>query len=467
MNQRYKYLLKNTGALTISNFASKILVFLLVPLYTSVLTTEEYGIYDLIVSTISLLYPLLTLNIVDAVMRYSMDKDVKKENIALIGIYYIGISTIVVAIAIFICQLGGMFKAIEGIEGLIFLFYISYVLNQYFIQLAKGLEKVSCMAVAGVLSTVVMLIGNIFFLLVFKWSLEGFLLANIMAQAIPVFYLAYKVEFIKTLKNARFERILNIQMLKYCVPLVFSTIGWWVNSASDRYVVSFICGISANGILSVAYKIPAIINTVFGMFGQAWQISAIKEYGNKDTNDFYANSFSVINFMMCFGCSVLILLSKPLAKILYAKDFYLAWQYAPFLLISTVFNTASGLIGPMLSAVKDSKAMAKSAVYGATVNVVLNIVLVYVIGVQGATIATVVAAFVIYHMRKKAIGTTLVITDYFKIVVIWGLLIFQAILEIYTKIWFLELVILLVIVIVNKELVIKCVKTLVKTKEGK
>ena len=105
VNQRYKYLLKNTGLLTISNFASKVLVFLLVPLYTSVLSTEEYGIYDLIVSTVSLLYPLLTLNIVDAVMRFTMDKDVDKKQVAYIGIRYVGISVLVIAMGLIPCHL--------------------------------------------------------------------------------------------------------------------------------------------------------------------------------------------------------------------------------------------------------------------------------------------------------------------------------------------------------------------------
>ena len=47
MKRNYKYLLKNIGLLTLSNFGTKILLFLLLPLYTSILTVEEYGLYDL------------------------------------------------------------------------------------------------------------------------------------------------------------------------------------------------------------------------------------------------------------------------------------------------------------------------------------------------------------------------------------------------------------------------------------
>lgn len=449
MNQKYKYLLKNTGLLTISNFASKILVFLLVPLYTSVLSTAEMGIYDLIVSTISLLYPILTFNIVDGVMRFAMDKAYEKSQVALVGIRYITMSAVVIAMGLIPCHYIKLFQSIHGIEYLIFLYYLSYTLNQYFIQLAKGMEKVKHMAVAGIISTVMMLGGNILGLLILNMGLTGFFLANILAQAVPAIYYYFALHFYSFFKGVKYDKELNRAMMSYCLPLIFSTVGWWINSASDRYVVTALCGVSVNGILSVAYKIPSIINTVFGMFGQAWQISAIKEYGKKDSIKFYADSFMFINLMMCVGCASIIVLSKPLARLLYAKEFYAAWQYAPFLVVSTVFNTASGLIGPMLSAVKDSKSMARSAIYGAGTNIFLNIVLVYFWGAQGAAIATAISAFIIYYVRRRAIGGGLKIQDPLVLWIMWSLVCLQAFLEIYTSLRFLEIIIVIVFILMS------------------
>lgn len=467
MNQKYKYLLKNTGILTISNFASKIMVFLLVPLYTSVLSTEEYGVFDLIVSTVNLLYPILTINIADGVMRFMMDKAYEKRHVAKIGVRYVTLSALIVGLLLIPCYCFQIVESVYGMELLIFLYYLSYVLNQFFIQCAKGLEKTTAMAIAGFLSTIMMLGGNILLLLVFNWGVKGFFLANVLAQAVPALYLFFQMKFVSLLKGNQFDSGLHKEMLKYCMPLIFSTVGWWINSASDRYVVAFMCGVGASGILSVSYKIPAIINTVFGMFGQAWQISAIKEYGEKDSKKFYADSFVFINLMMCVCCSGLILLSKPLARILYAKDFYVAWQYAPFLLVSSVFNTSSGLIGPMLSASKDSKAMAKSAIYGAVVNVILNFGLIYFIGVQGASISTAVAAFVIYYIRKKAIGDVLQVEKYYKVLVMWLLLCIQALLQIYTKLCYVEIAILFAMFMLNGGILKKFIKTILRILQRK
>lgn len=92
----------------------------------------------------------------------------------------------------------------------------------------------------------------------------------------------------------KLDKGLGKEMLQYCFPLIFSTIGWWINSASDRYAVSYLVGIGANGILSVAYKIPSILNVFVGMFGQAWQISAIKEYGENNRENSMQNHLPLL-----------------------------------------------------------------------------------------------------------------------------------------------------------------------------
>ena len=443
------YLLKNMGILTISNFASKILVFLLVPLYTSVLTTAEYGSYDLAVSTATLLYPILTLNIVDAVMRFSMDKEYSNEKIASIGMRFVSISIVLFGLGMFILNRFALWPDIHGLELLVFFYYVSYVFNQFLIQFAKGLERVKDMGIAGVISTIITLATNILFLLVFKWGLVGFFLANILAQALSAIYLIVRIKFFKFITDLRIDKELTKEMLVYCVPLIATTIGWWVNSTADKYVVAFMIGVSANGILSVSYKIPQIINTLQGIFTQAWQISAIKEYGNEDTARFYGNTFSIINVLMCAACSWLILLTKPLAHILYAKDFYQAWRYVPFLLIASVLNCSSGLLGPILSAKKNSKAMMWSAIIGAGANVIMNIALVSIIGIQGATIATVMCSYIIYVVRKIAVGKDIAIEHYETVLLTWLLLFFQAIIEIYVGKWWIEVFIMIVLLIIN------------------
>lgn len=456
---KYKYLLRNVGILTVSNFSSKILVFLMVPLYTSVLSTEEYGIYDISISTITLLFPILTVNIVDALMRFMLDEKYNKKSVVLVGVQHVLIGFLIGGLLLFVIDLFDLFPAINGLKVYILLYFVFYVLNQFLIQFSKGIEKVFDMAIAGIIGTVVMIISNVILLLVLKCGLEGFFIANTLAQLTPALYLLIRTRTWTYIAVRDHDLSVHKEMLFYCVPLIATVIGWWVNNASDKYVVSLICGLSANGLLAVSYKIPQIINTIQGIFIQAWQISAVKEYGTDEAKVFYGKAFVVLNLLMSFSCSLLIILTKPIGHVLYAKEFYAAWEYVPFLLISSVLNSASGFLGPILSAKKDSKSMAMSAVYGATTNIILNIVLVLAIDVQGSTIATVISSCIIYYVRKKAVFNDIHINNSYTVWLTWILLCAQAVLEIYTNFWWIEIIVIICMIIINRTALISLYRT--------
>lgn len=449
MNNKTKYLLKNTGILTISNFATKIISFLLVPLYTEILSTFEYGSYDLITASVGFIFPILSLNIVDAIMRFSLDSSQSKNDIGKIGLIYVLRSNIIVSFAILALYLFDVFPALNEIYGLAILYYFFSSFYTYLIQFAKGCENVKTLGISGVLGTIIIIIFNIIFLVVLKLGIMGMFWASIITQAINCGYLGVKLSLFTRIKEGKYNRDLEKQMLLYCIPLIATTLGWWINNASDKYIVAFYLGASANGILAISYKLPTIINTLQSIFIQAWQISAIKEYGTEDASGFYGNVFSKINLMMCASCSWLIILAIPIAKLLFAKDFFDAWRYSPFLIISSVMNSASGLLGPILSARKNSKALALSAVYGATANIVLNIILVYYLGIQGATIATLISSFIIFIVRKFAVGNDIKIRNNSIIVITWVMLCVQAFIEIYINNYIVQIVLMMLMLLMN------------------
>ena len=440
MNRRGKYLLRNLGILTVSNFASKILSVLLVPLYTSVLSTTEYGRYDIVVSTVSLLYPVLTVNMADAVMRFTMEKnEVSNASPALIGIKYMISSICIFGFGLWAGRLCGLFPGMAGLEMYVFLYYLSYVLNQYFIQLAKGLERVPDMGVAGCLSTAVMLGSNLLFLLVWKRGLTGFFLAGILSHSAAAVYLLARLTtyFGRQRRIQRKNRNLERQMLSYGGPLIFTTLSWWVNSTADKYTVTFLCGVAANGILAMAYKIPGMMNTLQNIFIQAWQISGISEYGKKDT-------FIWLNAIMCLACAILIFAVRPVAALLFTGEFYEAWKYTPLLLVTSVLNASAGFMGPMLSARKATKILAASGIWGAVVNVVMNVVLVLLIGIQGAAAATLMSSFMIFEVRRKAAGQFLGRETGRAVFVSWGLLTVQGLMSILQWPMSLQLVLMII-----------------------
>lgn len=449
MNEKKKYLIKNTAILTCSNFATKLLSFFLIPLYTGILTTDEYGIYDFIVSTVNLIFPILTMNITDAVMRFSMEERCSRDDIGRIGVKYIARSTLIVLL--FLCVIYGFnrFPSIHKYYIYIFFYYFTFSTYNFLVQYAKGCEQVRDMGIAGVLISICTIIFNIIFLLVFNMGLSGFYLASILAEIIANIYYIISLKLWKHIRLGKNNKSLEKEMLIYCVPLIATALSWWINSASDKYVVTYMCGIAANGLLAISYKLPNIINMFQSIFTQAWQISAVKEYGKDQTVLFYGSTFNVINTLMCIACAWVILFTRPLAHLLFANDFYDAWRYVPFLLISSVINCASGLLGPILSASKNSKAMMWSAVIGASANIALNFLLIWLMGTQGATIATALSSFIIYFIRKKAVGDDIDINQYAIVLVTWSLLCIQCFVEIYIGSYWIEVVIMAILLVLN------------------
>ncbi len=397
--KNYKYLLKNIGLLTISQFGTKFLSFFLVPLYTSFLTTTEYGIYDVINTTISLLIPICTLNIMQSVMRFSLEKNSDKTAIFSIGIKIYAIGFFIVSLFTMINKQFNFIPIISEYAVYFVLIFICFSLQELLVNFARGLNNVLVISISGILNTCLTVFFNILFLVVLNLSLVGYFLACILGTIGTIIYLAVQLKVWQYLRFSFKNLTLKQEMLAYSIPLILNSIAWWINNASDRYIIIMLCGIASNGIYSVAYKIPNILNIFQTIFNQAWVLSTVDNYDKDDTNGFFSNTYNVYNFGMVALCSLLIISTKVLAHFLYAKDFYNAWIYVPFLSIAIIFGAMSGHIGGIFSAVKNSKIFSYTTTVGAILNLVLNYILVTRFGAIGAAIATTISYYVVWLTR--------------------------------------------------------------------
>lgn len=475
MKSKYKYLFKNVGLLTISNFGGKILTFLLIPLYTKYLTTSEYGIYDLYTTTVSLLVPVLSVCILDAMLRFSLDENNNKSDIFTIGFRNMIKSVAAFSVLILVNYIFNIFPTLNQYPIYLFLYFASERFYIYFSNVSKGLDKVKEFAVCGFINCAATLFLNILFLTVFHWGIDGYFIANILAFFIAGVYLLFKVKIWKYLKLHLNRQNTKNEMIHYSKHLVFNGLSWWVNNSLDRYIIIWLLGTSENGIYSVAYKIPTVINVVQAIFNQAWTLSAVKEFDDKQDN-FYSKTYSTYNLLLVFACSVLIIFDQLIAKLIYSNDFYSAWKYVPFLLISAIFAALNAFLDSIFAASMDSKIIAQTTVIGAVINAVLNLILIHFTGTMGAAIATMISYLTMWAM--KHIKVTKIIKLNFSIIkvsVSFALLITQSILYVVINGAVLKhivsLAILLILAIVNfkdiKSLLLNAKVTLNNIKQKK
>ena len=457
-NAKYFDLAKNMMLFSVSSFGTKIISFLFIPLYTAVLSTDEYGSADLLSSTVSLLIPVLSLNIQDAVMRFSLDKDYKKEDVISTGVRINFYGLLFLALGITALSKVNILK-LES-KWLVFLFitYATGVFNNCFTLYLKGKEKVSVLAVSGILNTFFSSIFNVIFLLIIKAGIDGYLLAHFIGSFIAVMYQLFAGKIYKDIKLLKFQD-LSKKMIGYSLPLVANSLSWWINNASDRYILTFLCGVAQNGIYSMAYKIPTILSTIQTIFYNAWSISAVKEFDKDDKDGFIGNMYSMYSFLSIIACSVIMIFNVPIARILYAEEFFVAWKCVPFLLVGTVFNGIALFQGCIFTAVKQTKAVSITTMIGAAVNTVCNVVCIFFMGSIGAALATLIGYMVTWILRlmklKKIVHMKVEWNRHFLCI---GLLILQALLALDTSLTIMQIVLFGIMILLQRKQLKKIIR---------
>ncbi|MEE0728311.1 MAG: oligosaccharide flippase family protein [Clostridium saudiense] len=389
---KYKKLIKNILLFALSSFIPKAMSFFLVPIYTAYLTTGEYGVSDLINTTVSLFMPILTLNIRDAVLRFALEEKYNKKDCLNISLR-ITVFDIVFLTIFTIIELN--FKILH-LDLLYIVFFdiilVSNSLYDIFNSFCKGIDKVNTIVIASIVNSVSTFTLNIFLIVILKKGLFGFLLANSLGTILAVLIYIFHAKLYSYI-SVNYSKIQAREMIKYSFPMILSAIAWWINNASDRYIVSWMLGVSASGIYAVASKIPSILTTFQNIFMQAWSISAIKEFDKNDQDGFIGNMYTLVSCLLSVLCSMIILFNLFISKMMFSGEFYIAWKYVPPLVLSITVDGLALFLGNLFYAVKDTKSRALTTICGAIFNTLLNFILIKLIGVYGAAIATFVGYF--------------------------------------------------------------------------
>ena len=397
IEQQYKKLGKNTLWMLVGNFATKLLSFFLVPLYTTYLSTADYGVADLMTTTVSLLSPILTIAASEGILRFTLNKENDTRQVLSLSVT---IGAIGFVVLICVSPILRNYVAFKDYYWLFLIYYLLYNLLWIVQQYTKGINHVKHYAISGFLSTIGCVVSNICFLTVLKIGIIGFLYAQILACAVPVVYLIIREKlYQKMVLPWKIPVALLRKYLVYCLPLIPNQLSWWINNSSDKYILNFYWGLSFTGIYSVAYKIPTILNVVGGIFASSWQISSIENFGSNESKRFYASVYK--KYFSLFACvsSGIILFIKVLAKLLFAKDFFEAWPYAALLVLASLVQAMGQFYETIYICAMKPTSLLGTTLLAAAVNTGLNFVLIPKLGAYGAALATFAGYTAMYIVR--------------------------------------------------------------------
>lgn len=244
---------------------------------------QEYGLADIMLVTATLLLPVISFSLSEAVLRFLLTKEDEEEMVLFNSVIFISFSGIIFILLSII--LNFIFNSIALVYLGFFVFFQMYY--ALFSQYSKGKERNILFSSMSIILSVFLLALNLVFLSSFDNKVDAFFLAQIISYAATSMMYFVVLKIYKKLKWRYYNSKVLFDLLRYSVPLIPNQIMWWIMNASSRIFIVNSSGYAISGLYAVSSKIPSIINIFTTIFLQSWQISAIEEINSKDSSSFF------------------------------------------------------------------------------------------------------------------------------------------------------------------------------------
>lgn len=377
-------LAKNTLVLSFGSAAPKLVGIITIPIVTGCLSKADYGTYDLVVSLVTLLLPLATLQMQAAAFRFLITArgDCEKQ-ISIITniIIFSAVVSLFVLTALYVLM--GSLSPVTRL--LICGYYFFDIMVATLRQVARGLSKNGLYSASVVANAAVEGLGIIGFVLLLNCGLHGALAASMVGQIVSFAILGlclhlHKFLRIKSLSMGEVKR-----MLGYSWPLIPNSLSSWVISMSDKLVLTIMMGIEASAVYAVAQKIPNILSVVQSAFNLAWQESASLSSKDDDRDAYYSRAFDQVFRIAAGGTALLIAASPVLFAILIQGDYRESYIHMNILFLGSFAACMSSFLGGIYIAHMKTKEIGATTAVVAIVNLILKIVLIPSFGLFAAS----------------------------------------------------------------------------------
>ena len=298
----------NTVIYFVGTALSKVLMLIVLPIITRFVTTEQYGIYDLIITVSSLFVPLFTFQIIETAYRFIYDAKETELKTIITNVAVSVVTTSVVFLSIMFI-VGQIWFSLENII-YIALYYIGTVILNFYQRVARSLELNKEYAISGFISTVTLLSFQLFLVTCTSMRVDGLIYSYLGSCIISSMYLELKIKTRRFIQFSLVKPSKIKEYLRFSVPLVPNSLLWWGTSAVNRLITIAFLGASANGIFSMSNKFSSIITMVSSVVVMSWQETCIREEKNPERGKIFSDVCRFFVEIILFGTAGAILLQK-------------------------------------------------------------------------------------------------------------------------------------------------------------
>lgn len=399
MISKLKHTFKQSFIYSLGNLATKVVGLILLPLYTSYLSTAQYGVLALLETTSLFIVVVFSANISNAMMRWwadARDADNKKVYV-FTGFIFIVFS--VLFSNLFLQPFSKMF-AVSLLDDDVFSIYFNIlfvsiafdILNKYIINLARILEKSVLFVIVSSAKFIVILSLNIYFIVVLKMGVKGIILAQLIGNTLG---------FILLLPVLSKNIILKIdlkalkQMLAYSIPLAFTALSMVLFSMGDRYVLKFLMGKEEVGIYGLAYKIAGFLNFfVLQSFQMGFLPVAYKMYKEENSTRFFSKITTYLTIVLTFGALGLAMFAPEFVKV-FSPTNMKYWAAAPYVgLIGfvVILNGIRYMFAINFQLAKKTAVVPFIVISFALLNILLNFITIPIFNIYGVIISSIISS---------------------------------------------------------------------------
>lgn len=408
-----KKLLNDTTLYTFAHFSSQAVVFFMLPIYTNYFSPTAFGTWDIILTSTTLIVPFITFELTSATYRWLIDPHTRYSPVEIIstGFFQLVKNT---TIFNFIAIITLPFLTIP-LKWETLLFINVMIFTNFLNQTARGLGRNKLFAAQGLIHALLIAGLNIYFIIFLGMGIKSFLHSHIIAGIIIATIVFLRLDVRKHLSKSSNNKQLHSSYLHYAIPIIPATASWWIMTLADRWMIGGFLGLEQNGIYAIAVKIPAVLLMVNAVFSLAWKDSAITHYHQSDKNNYYTAILKHYFRLLASTVICLILLAKPIILIFIDPAYAAAWKYSGMLLIAALFHALALFWSAGFHGAKSTHRLLTTTLIGASINIILNFILIPIAGLYAIPIATTCAFFITWlariFMSKRFFTIRLPISD--------------------------------------------------------
>lgn len=400
----FRKLFRQSAIYGLGTLSTKMAGFVLIPLYTRNFSVSQFGILGLLEVSAAVVISFFGFSLYTGFFRWYWDKNSegKKESLFFtVTLFQIGIAVVTYFAALpFLKGLSQLILDSPDYSYLLRLMLISSLLQLVLVMpntLLRLQEKPWLFTLANILQLIFSLIVTVYFVAYKHAGIEGIYFGQIVGSfAFASVLVRYTIRNMKF----RFEVSLLREIIIYCFPLFLSGVALVMLNVTDRYSLKVLGNMADVGLYSYGFKLANTLNVfLITSINFAIQPMIYRMMNAADNKRFYAKLMTYYTFgtmifalaMMVFGMEITKLFAKRV-------EYFDAWYIFPFIIYSIVFGMMKDVATTGLSISKKTKVIAFTVIITATLNLVLNNVLIRLFGNQGAALSKMLSMIVFFAL---------------------------------------------------------------------